>query len=550
MTFQKRKEKIKFESKPNFRKNSTAIVKSFLLKEKGFKYFRNMFVNKDELKLSRKKEVLAEYYKNNNVNLNGFIESLLPKVGKKKAMILQKDFKNSKLSYFFFRPWIKGKKLSLTTRQKYLNILYKNYRTFSLSERKDFLKTSFGEILTTASLNRLIFKPADTLFPSAATEYDVITDQQAETFMKMFQSLLKSYGSQAKKYKNLINPLQKGWFYENLLKQNYNPNTKRFVWDRPHKAFQSYYKQQAKEPWIDALIFKRWAYFGLMERARKETKNRLLKMKDFLRKRSQKFEKRNKLYWWRRKLLFDFHRNNQIKKHKAGRIKQVLEKIYFPFYGHLNKKQFQTILKKNKKKKSHLFNKNEMVLSSLENRLDVIVYRLNFAPNILWARRLIQEGAIFVSNFLSSHIWTSMYSNYKNLIFPLKLRDPKNLYKAVYWNPNQNLNKYQFLLKPIKKIDFLVKPGDLVQSAKSLAMNKIKSNSRLFKKPLMKNWYKSKKIKYYWNNVTKVPKANFMSSWQKPVQQITTAMLLYNPRFTDLQKSDRGKELFFRWITL
>jgi hypothetical protein len=47
-----------------------------------------------------------------------------------------------------------------------------------------------------------------------------------------------------------------------------------------------------------------------------------------------------------------------------------------------------------------------------------------------------------------------------------------------------------------------------------------------------------------------VPRANFFSSWQKPVQQITAAMLLYNPRFTDLQKSDRGQELFFRWITL
>lgn len=509
-----------------------------------------MFVNKDDLNLSWKKEVLAGYYKNKNTDFNGLLESMAPKLGKKKAVSLNQDFKKSKLSYFFFRPWIKGKKISLTKRQRYLKLLYKNYKSFSLSERKDFLKTSFGQILKTASLNRLIFRPFDTLFPNDAPEYDVITIRQAETCSKMFQTLLKGHAKNYKKYKNLINPLQKGWFYENLLKENANRNAKRFFWERPHKAFQSYYKQQAKEPWIDGLMFKRWAYFGFMERIRKETKNRSLKMKYFLRKRSQKFEKRNKLYWWRRKLLFDFYRNNQIKKKKAGRIKQVLEKIYFPFYGHLNKKQFQAILKKNKKKKSQIFNKNESVLSSLENRLDVIVYRLNFAPNILWARRLIQEGAIFVSNFLSYHIWTSMYRNYKHLIFPLKLRDPKNLYKTCYWNPNENLSKYQFLLKPIKKIDFLVKPGDLVQSAKSLAINKIKSNSRLLKKPMLKNWYKGQKIKYYWNNAIKAPRANFLSSWQKPVQQITAAMLLYNPRFTDLQKSDRGQELFFRWITL
>ena len=216
MTFQKSKKKIKFKSKPNFRKNSKAIVKSFLLKKKGYKYFRNMFVNKDDLNLSWKKEVLAEYYKTRNVNLNGFIDSVVPKVGKKKAMHLNQDFKKSKLSYFFFKPWIRGKKISLTKRQKYLKVLYKNYRNFSLAERKDFLRTSFGEILKTASLNRLIFRPFDTLFPNDDPEYDVLTDRQAETSIKMFQHLLKGYGKNSKKYKNLINPLQKGWFYESF----------------------------------------------------------------------------------------------------------------------------------------------------------------------------------------------------------------------------------------------------------------------------------------------------------------------------------------------
>jgi ribosomal protein S4 len=61
----------------------------------------------------------------------------------------------------------------------------------------------------------------------------------------------------------------------------------------------------------------------------------------------------------------------------------VIGKIYFPFYGHLKQKQFEKLLIKNKKKKSKLLNKNENLLSSLENRLDVVVYRLNLAPNIL-----------------------------------------------------------------------------------------------------------------------------------------------------------------------
>ena len=172
-------------------------------------------------------------------------------------------------------------------------------------------------------------------------------------------------------------------------------------------------------------------------------------MKDYLRKWNPRFQKRNQLYWWRRKLLFDFYQKNRVKSDKAKRIKQVIEKLYFPFYGHLKKKQFQKILKK--KKKSRFLTKNETVLSSLENRLDVVVYRLNLAPNILWARRLIQEGSIYVNNIFSFSTWTSIYGQFKRLNFPLKLRDPKNLYKFRFWNPNQHLSKFKFLLKPTKK---------------------------------------------------------------------------------------------------
>jgi ribosomal protein S4 len=82
-------------------------------------------------------------------------------------------------------------------------------------------------------------------------------------------------------------------------------------------------------------------------------------------------------------LLFKFYLNNQIRKKKFNRIKKILTKIYLPFYGNLNEKQLTALLKKNKKKKSKFLNKNETILSSLENRLDVVVYRLNLAPNIL-----------------------------------------------------------------------------------------------------------------------------------------------------------------------
>jgi ribosomal protein S4 len=467
---------------------------------------------------------------------------------KKEILILNKSLK-SKLSPFFFKPWIKHKKISWTKRQKYLNKLYMQYRKkFSLKKRKNFLKTVFGEILKTTLLNSEIKKG---LWLSARVILRAKRIKQLNRkrfyLKKIPWSLVKPHGKQ---YEILRNSMQKGWLYEQLLKGKLSRNAKHFVLDRPKTAFQNHYKQQKKEPWVDALLFQRWAYFGFIEKYKKETKKRKLKIKDYLRKWNPRFQKRNQLYWWRRKLLFDFYRKNVIKKDKTKRIKQVLGKIYFPFYGQLKQKQFNTILGKKKKIKSRLFSKNETILSSLENRLDVVVYRLNLAPNILWARRLILEGSIFVNNIFSFSTWTAIYSQFKHLSFPLKLRDPKNLYKMNFWDPNNRISKFKFLLKPTKKIHYLVKPGDLIQSAKSLSINKFKNNKRLLRKPIPKHLYTRTKTKFKWNNAIKAPEVYSAKKWRDPKQQITASIFLFNPRFTDLHINGRIQELFFRWMTL
>ena len=467
---------------------------------------------------------------------------------KKEILLLNQSLK-SKLSPFFFKPWIKNQKFSLTKRQDYLEKLYKQYqKNYSLKKRKDFLKTSFGEILKTTLLHSEIKKGLWLSSRIILQSQKIKRIHNKRFFLKkMPWSLVKPHGKQ---YAILRNSMQKGWLYENLLKGKSSRNAKHFVIDRPQTAFQNHYKQQKKEPWVDSLLFQRWAYFGFIEKYKKETKHRNLKMKEYLRKWNPRFQKRNQLYWWRRKLLFDFYRKNWIKKDKAQRIKQVLGKIYFPFYGHLKQKQFNVILNKKKKLKSRLLNKNETVMSALENRLDVVVYRLNLAPNILWARRLIQEGSIFVNNIFTSPTWTSIYGQFKHLSFPLKLRDPKNLYQLNFWNPNRRLSKFKFLLKPTKKIHYLVKPGDLVQSAKSLSINKFKNNNRLFKKPIPKHLYTITKTKFQWNNASKAPEVYSSAKWREPKQQVTAAMFLFDPRFTDLHINGRIQELFFRWMTL
>lgn len=467
---------------------------------------------------------------------------------KKKILLLNKNLK-SKLSPFFFKPWVKNKTVSWTNKQRYLSRLYKEYKNnYSWKKRKDFLKTVFGRILKATLLNSEIKRG---LWVSSQNilraKWRKKIKNKHVAVKKIPLVLVKRH---EKEYAELRTSLRRGWLYENLLKKRSDWKAQHFVLDRPHTAFQSHFNQQKKEPWVDALLFQRWAYFGFMEKYKKETRHRSLKMKNYLRKWNPRFQKRNQLYRWRRQLLFDFYHRNAIKKNKAQRIKQVIGKIYLPFYGHLTQAQFNTILKKKKKIKSQFLNKNERVLSALENRLDVVVYRLNLAPNIFWARRLIQEGSIFVNNVFSFSIWTSIYGQFKRLNFPLKLRDPKNLYKVNFWDKNHQISKFKFFLRPMKKIHYLVKPGDLIQSAKSLSVNKFKNNKRLLKKPIPKHLYTRTKTKYKWNNAVKAPMVYTRAKNQSTKQQITAAMFLFHPKFTDLHKNGRIKELFFRWITL
>jgi ribosomal protein S4 len=81
--------------------------------------------------------------------------------------------------------------------------------------------------------------------------------------------------------------------------------------------------------------------------------------------------------------MFDYDENEEIKSKFKARIKQILTTTTLPSYGNLRLKQFAKITKKAYNKKSTLLSSDENQLSNLELRLDVVVLRLNLAPNIL-----------------------------------------------------------------------------------------------------------------------------------------------------------------------
>ena len=178
-------------------------------------------------------------------------------------------------------------------------------------------------------------------------------------------SLKKTHQSLWKTHFFFSNIHKKSWFYENLIQKRHIPQSaKKFILTRPKTAFNFHWKENKKEPWKESLLFRRALYSGFGENVRKENKNRSLKIKVYLRRKNPRSEKRNRLYQRIKFLLNNYHYNSRIIAKKAARIKQLVRKIVWPFYGHLRFKQMTNIYQKSRRIKSNTLTNNEIILKS------------------------------------------------------------------------------------------------------------------------------------------------------------------------------------------
>lgn len=97
-------------------------------------------------------------------------------------------------------------------------------------------------------------------------------------------------------------------------------------------------------------------------------------------------QKRRKLY---RSILYFFYRKDKIsykpfyQRKNIFRLRQLMKKIILPAIGHLKLKQFRKIVKKVRHVKTKLSTTTlDHLLNKFETRLDVYIYRLNYAPTI------------------------------------------------------------------------------------------------------------------------------------------------------------------------
>lgn len=471
-------------------------------------------------------------------------------IQKQKQMRFLRSYVKSKLSYLFYEPW-KNIKLIPTKKQQWLKINYNNYQFLRHKDRIDFFRTSIGQIILFTEINSHVKRIKSWLAPRTfhGITRNSYSPKKKEKLLYQYTTVLDPFY----RIKFKLTTIHKNsWWYENLVQKKDKPaSIHRFVLDRPNTAFQINWKQNKSEPWKNALLFKRALYAGFGENLRKENKFRLLKIKPYLRHRNPRQEKKNRLYQRSTKLLTNSWHRSRIRADKSARIKQLIKKIIQPFYGHLNKKQMTHIRQKSKVTKSSLLSANEVMLNHLENRLDVVVYRLNLAPSILWARRLIWSGAIFVTNPKKTIMWEFMYSAFKKVAFPLKLRDPKNLYSQKLWNKQtQHWTRLKSFGQSQTNIAYLVQPEDVIQCSSGISFNHFKTKSYLRQKPYPSHLLALKDSQFWWEWRFQQYEQKTFNSWEQDSEKVTVAIFLHAPRFLDLSSNDRVKESFFRWTVL
>lgn len=425
----------------------------------------------------------------------------------------------------------------------WLNIKKSNKKKFGI----DFLKTILGQQFLLAHRNNSI----KLLRSNRKRE---LHSHKVWNYYRLSNSVkARAYQAAQKRawiYTNHVFPKRVPYFFRKTTVSNVYPYTK----------FRFKHTKEKQFPWLSYLLSKRNLYSGFLQPERRSLKwLQKFSWIPLLRNKIDKRQKKTKLYFYRQRLLYTWNKDTRIKTNKKARIKQLLTKSTLPFYGHLRLHQFDKLKQKAHSKKSLSLASDEIHLGYLERRLDVVVYRLNLAPNILWARKLIQDGSIFVSpsGVNKAKAFEKMYAGYKQNAYPLKLRDPQNLYKKtlwdIYWTKDKSIKthyvKLKFLLEPLRNINYLTQPGDVILCAPGALHNKYKTNRLLWQKPIPTHLLS-------YSNVTETKNAfekrtNAFKPFSRKSQKTTNVgIVLHNPKFEDLGKKDRIQKAFMRWMSL
>jgi ribosomal protein S4 len=340
-----------------------------------------------------------------------------------------------------------------------------------------------------------------------------------------------------------------GWYYNNLgqrrlLRYPYHIQTTKRA---PYRLFSQFWINYKQRPWLDFVQSKRRVYTGFLTHSRKEQKwTRKFTWLPYLRDKLPWRQKKNLLYKRHHFLVGDLERRGVTLRRKFARVQQILRKIILPFYGQRKQKNLTRL--KRFRKKSLIWSREDFIFSTLERRLDVMVYRLNLAPTIFWARSLIESGFISIISSQGSHLIAPL----KKVIYPLPLRDPNSLYKKTLWKPFRRLTKREFFVQPITQIKKLVSPGDIIQCTPSaLFFHQFKIQQYLWQKVLPQNILSLSNLSNFFeiSQIESGAHKQKVSNLSNPyISNTILASMIFPPTVKDYRQNDRTYSKFLQWI--
>lgn len=204
-------------------------------------------------------------------------------------------------------------------------------------------------------------------------------------------------------------------------------------WQKKFKVFSLPKYKYQRDPWLSPLYHTRKLYRQTRKRVyRREKKPYRLRRLGFYNKFFQ-------LIYPKRKIVYG---------QKYPRINQLLRRyIILPFFNHMTSKQLKRLVSRVKKSNNILSGDN--FNSNFENRLDVLSYKLNFAPTIFWSRVFISMGWIWVSNHKKSiRVSNKLMEN--NVVYEYCVKNNRNV-KFIKVSCQNKIN----ILKSIKNALFI-----------------------------------------------------------------------------------------------
>lgn len=189
---------------------------------------------------------------------------------------------------------------------------------------------------------------------------------------KIFISIPRAY-----KYSARFLRYDKRFFYKQK-KYSYKIFYKKF-YRRNFKIKQADYQRYS---WLEPLLFPKNLY-------------KTHRFMAYRRRQNPKYTKKNQLFFVYRSFLFN-QWGLDLKLKRFFKIHLALHKIITSFYGEIRMKQLKVIKNICARLKPRAEARSSFFLNRLERRLDVVLFRMNLAPTVQWARTLIKDKLITI----------------------------------------------------------------------------------------------------------------------------------------------------------